>query len=68
MHAEATSPNVDEFCDDGMSREYAEVVWARYESGSTDLRDIPSLVEQRVSVHNMPEELNDEKSNRTLMV
>lgn len=49
-HAKITPQYIDELCDDGMSRQLAKAVWARYDADSTDLETIQSLAEQCVFV------------------
>lgn len=55
------------FRDAGMGREFAEAAWSHYKVDGTDLREIPSLAEQRAYVRsldtkpagNVPEEMID---------
>lgn len=74
MHAKVTYRYVEEFCDAGMSREYAEAGWAHYRADGTDMRDIKSMAEQRAFARNLdtepasnvPEGLDEKTATGTL--
>lgn len=52
-HAKVVHRYVEVFRDQGMSREFAKAVCARYKVDSTGLKDILSLTNQRALVQNM---------------
>lgn len=53
VHTKVVYRYVDEFRDVGMSRVYTEAKWACYKTDGTTLREILSLAEQHVFVHNL---------------
>lgn len=47
-HSNVSARYIEEFRDDGMSREIVGAVWACYKVDGTDLKVVPLLVKQRV--------------------